>query len=72
MITLKQELVCSRKYRNGRGKLARPVCVSIAVVFGFNKWTGDCKIYAAVQSLTIKQGLIENIRKIHYTRTQLM
>jgi hypothetical protein len=25
-----------------------------------------------VQSLTIKQGLIENIRKIHYTRTQLM
>ena len=35
----------------------RPSRVKTAVFFNFNKWTGDCKIYGAVQSLAIKKRI---------------
>jgi hypothetical protein len=56
MITVEQELKCPRKYCTDRGKRDRPIRVFIAIFFIFYKYIGDCRIYAAVQSPTIKQS----------------
>jgi hypothetical protein len=56
MITLEHELECPRKYCTDRGKQDRPIRVFTAVVFIFHIWVADCKMYAAVQSPTIKHS----------------
>jgi hypothetical protein len=56
MITLGHDLECPRKYCTDRGKQHRRKRVFTAVFFSFYKWIVDCKTYAVVQILPIKQS----------------